>query len=65
MGVNRYLKEIADKSCLSVDDISYMTGYNKQRLYEIFNEHSSATPSEAFSICEALGVDLEGLLKCY
>ena len=65
MDVNRYLEEIADELHLSVDDISQITGYTKQRLNNILYQHSSATPSEAFSICEALGVDLEQILKHY
>ena len=56
---------MADKSLLSVNDISNMTNIPTKRIEDIIDYKSSATPCEAFIICETLGVDLEKLLGCY
>ena len=65
MIVNRIIKDIADELLLSAYDVSIQTGLSVERIMGIVNNYSSATPSEAFIICETLGVDLEGLLGCY
>ena len=65
MVVNRIIREIADERRFSVLDISRLTGYSEQRIFDIMYHNSSATPSEAFSICEMLGVDLKTLLMTY
>lgn len=63
MVINRIIREIADNSNLSVADISKLTGYSINRINDIINNHSSVTPSEAFSICDSLGVNLTNLLS--
>lgn len=63
MMVNRIMKESADELLLSVEDISKLCGLPICRISAVIDNNSSATPSEAYIICESLGVDLERILK--
>lgn len=65
MVVNRIIRASADERRLSAHDIARMTGYPDNRIFEIMSNNSSVTPSEAFTICDALGVNLKMLLESY
>ena len=62
MVINRLIKEMIDSFGLSVDYISNRTGYTVGEINTVING-SAVTTKMAFSICDAIGIDLVEILK--
>lgn len=65
MVMNKVIKDVVGGSLLSIQEISEKTDIPVNRIHDVMECKYAVTAVEAFLICDAVGVDLDNLLRCY